>query len=230
MRVLYHDIVAAPPEAEAPPAARRVSFDELLATSEYITLHVPLDASTRGMIDRRGLAKMRPDAILINCARGPVVVEADVAEALDAGRLWGYGGDVFEDEPPAPDHPLIGRPDVMLTPHSAAQTVEGLRNMATWIAEDVLGVLRASPAEPGQRPQASSTRSAAASAILALLSIDTFMKRFRSTRRSLFQEPSPCCIPIAGRFWAQSLREAPQFEADRIVAQWDDARAGSSSA
>ena len=68
-----------------------------------------------------------------------------MAAALDAGRLWGYGGDVFEDEPPAADHPLIGRPDVLLTPHSAAQTEEGLRNMARWIAEDVLGVLRGEP-------------------------------------------------------------------------------------
>jgi D-3-phosphoglycerate dehydrogenase len=147
MPVLYHDIVAPPPEAEARAGAKRVSLDELLARSDYVTIHVPLDASTRRMIDRTALAKMRPDAILINCARGPVVVEADVAAALDAGRLWGYGGDVFEDEPPKPDHPLIGRPDVMLTPHSAAQTVEGLRNMATWIAQDVLGVLR------GERPR-----------------------------------------------------------------------------
>jgi phosphoglycerate dehydrogenase-like enzyme len=84
---------------------------------------------------------MRPDAILINCARGPVVVEADVAEALDARKLWGYGGDVFDVEPPPPDHPLIGRPDVMLTPHSAAPTDEGLLNMATGVARDVLAVL-----------------------------------------------------------------------------------------
>jgi phosphoglycerate dehydrogenase-like enzyme len=147
MKVLYHDIVAPPAEAEERAGAKRVGLDELLAGSEYVTIHVPLDASTRRMIDRAALARMRPDAILINCARGPVVVESDVAEALDAGRLWGYGGDVFEDEPPRPDHPLIGRPDVMLTPHSAAQTVEGLRNMATWIAQDVLGVLR------GERPR-----------------------------------------------------------------------------
>jgi D-3-phosphoglycerate dehydrogenase / 2-oxoglutarate reductase len=154
MRVLYHDIVPAPPEAETRAAARRVSFDELLAVSEYITLHVPLDAGTRRMIDAAALAKMRPDAILINCARGPVVVEADVAAALDAKQIWGYGGDVFEDEPPAPNHPLIGRPDVLLTPHSAAQTVEGLRNMATWIAEDVLGVLRGeAPRNPVNDPK-----------------------------------------------------------------------------
>jgi D-3-phosphoglycerate dehydrogenase / 2-oxoglutarate reductase len=147
MRVLYNDIVAPPDEAEALAGAKRVGLDELLAESEYVTIHVPLDASTRQMIDRAALARMRPDAILINCARGPVVVEADVAAALDARRLWGYGGDVFEVEPPSADHPLIGRPDVMLTPHSAAQTVEGLSNMATWIAQDVLGVLR------GERPR-----------------------------------------------------------------------------
>lgn len=145
MRVLYTDIVPAPPEVEARAGAQRVGLDEILAASEYLTLHVPLDRSTRHMIDRNALAKMRPDAILINASRGPVVVESAVAEALDAGRLWGFGADVFEVEPPPRDHPLIGRPDVMLTPHSAAQTDEGLRNMATWIVQDVLGILHGEP-------------------------------------------------------------------------------------
>jgi phosphoglycerate dehydrogenase-like enzyme len=153
MRVLYHDIVPAPPEFEARAGATRVSFEEVLEASEYLTLHVPLDDSTRRMIDRAALARMRSDAILINACRGPVVVESAVAEALDAGRLWGYGADVFEEEPPPKDHPLIGRTDVMLTPHSAAQTEEGLRNMATWIAQDVLGVLRGeAPRNPVNDP------------------------------------------------------------------------------
>jgi D-3-phosphoglycerate dehydrogenase len=142
MTVLYNDIVAPPAEAEQAAGARRASFEEVLRTCEYVTLHVPLDASTRGMIDRKALSLMRPDAILINASRGPVVVEKAVAEALDAGTLWGYGADVFEEEPFPPGHPLVGRPDVMLTPHSAAQTVEGLTNMARGVAQDVLAVLR----------------------------------------------------------------------------------------
>jgi phosphoglycerate dehydrogenase-like enzyme len=147
MTVLYHDIVAAPEEVERRTGARRVSFRSVLERSDYITLHVPLDATTRRMIDLDALELMTSDTILINTSRGPVVDEAAVAEALDAGRLWGYGADVFDVEPPPPDHPLIGRSDVMLTPHSAAQTEEGLRNMAMTIADEVIGVLQ------GRKPQ-----------------------------------------------------------------------------
>ncbi len=143
MRVLYNDIVAAPAEVEARAGATRVGLEQLLAESEYVTLHVPLDASTRRMINRDSLSKVRPGAILINTCRGPVVDEQAVAEALDSGRLAGYGADVFDVEPPPADHPLIGRPDnVLFTPHSAAQTVESLINMSRGVAEDVIGVLR----------------------------------------------------------------------------------------
>ncbi len=117
MKVLYNDIVAPPEEVERRCDGRRVDLPELLAKSDYVTLHVPLDASTRGMINRETLALMRPETILINTCRGPVVDEAAVAEALDAKRLWGYGADVYTVEPPESGHPLIGRPDVLLTPH-----------------------------------------------------------------------------------------------------------------
>jgi D-3-phosphoglycerate dehydrogenase len=147
MTVLYNDIVAAPQEVEARAGARRVELPELLRESEYVTLHVPLDSSTRRLMNRETVAMMRPDAILLNTCRGPVVEEAAVAEALDARKLWGYGADVFTIEPPEENHPLIGRDDVMLTPHSAAQTIESLQNMARGVAEDVLGVLR------GQAPR-----------------------------------------------------------------------------
>src|SRR5271166_1516384 len=145
MKVLYHDIVPAPEEVELRAGARRVSLRVLLESSDYVTLHVPLDAGTRGMIDRSSLALTGPHTILINTSRGPVVDELAVAEALAASRLWGYGADVFAEEPPPSDHPLIGRPDVMLTPHSAAQTEEGLRNMATMVAQDVVSVLQGTP-------------------------------------------------------------------------------------
>ncbi len=145
MKVLYHDIIPAPPEVEERSSARRTSFAEVLKLSEYVTLHVPLDSSTRRTINRDTLALMRPDAILINTCRGPVVDEEAVAAALDAHRLWGYGADVFTVEPPPPGHPLIGRDDVILTPHSAAQTEEGLRTMAVTIATDVVGILRGEP-------------------------------------------------------------------------------------
>lgn len=148
MRVLYHDIVAPPPESERRAGARSARFEEVLEQSEYVTLHVPLDASTRHLIDAPALARMRSDAILINTCRGPVVEEAAVAAALDAGRLYGYGADVFEVEPPPAHHPLIGRRDnVLLTPHSAAQTGESLVHMARGVAEDVVRVLR------GERPR-----------------------------------------------------------------------------
>jgi len=147
MRVLYHDIVPAPEEVELRAGAQRVGFDELLQASDYVSLHLPLDSSTRKIINRQALARFQRGCILINTCRGPVVDEDAVADALDGGLLWGYGADVYDQEPPPPDHPLIGRPDVMLTPHSAAQTEEGLRNMATMVAQDILAVIS------GQIPQ-----------------------------------------------------------------------------
>lgn len=147
MDVIYNDIVAPPAEAEQLAGARRVPFDEILAAADYLTLHVPLDASTRRMIDGHALARLKPNAVLINTCRGPVVDEDAVASALASKHLFGYGADVYTVEPPPADHPLIGRADlnVILTPHSAAQTTESLTNMATEVALDVIGVLEGRP-------------------------------------------------------------------------------------
>lgn len=146
MNVLYNDIVALPEDRIERAHATWTGFRELLERSEYVTVHVPLDASTRRLIDHKALSWMRPGAILINTCRGPVVDEAAVAAALDSGRLFGYGADVFDVEPPPPDHPLIGRGDnVLLTPHSAAQTGESLVNMAQGVARDVIRVLQGQP-------------------------------------------------------------------------------------
>lgn len=147
MKVLYSDVIDIPKDAEERAGATRVGFDDLLASSDFVTLHVPLDASTRAMIDRQALAKMKPGAILLNTCRGPVTDEAAVVEALESKKLFGYAADVYTVEPPPPGHPLVGRADlnVMLTPHSAAQSVESLTNMAMEVATDVVGVLNGKP-------------------------------------------------------------------------------------
>ena len=158
MKVQYTDIIDMPEHAiQRAGGAKRVDLDTLLATSQYISLHVPLDGSTRKLINRETLAKVRPDCILLNTCRGPVVDEAAVAEALDQNRLYGYGADVYEVEPPdVATHPLIRRTDnVILTPHNAAQTEESLINMAQWMAEDVIRVLQGQPPQyPVNNPAA----------------------------------------------------------------------------
>jgi phosphoglycerate dehydrogenase-like enzyme len=145
MRVIYNDIVPPPPELVTRLGAEGRELEDLLRRSEYVTLHVPLDESTRHLMSAKRLGMMRESAILVNTCRGPVVDEQAVAEALESGRLEGYAADVYEEEPPPADHPLIGRPDCLLTPHSAAQTEESLRNMAVEVALDVTGVLRGDP-------------------------------------------------------------------------------------
>ena len=155
MKVIYSDVIAMPRDAEERAGATRVGLDELLVSSDFVTLHVPLDASTRKMIGAEALAKIKPGAVLLNTCRGPVTDEDAVLEALLSGRLFGYAADVYTVEPPPPDHPLIGRADlnVMLTPHSAAQSVESLKNMAEEVADDVVGVLQGrSPINPVNDP------------------------------------------------------------------------------
>lgn len=122
--------------------ARYVKFDELLADSDIVTLHVPLNESTRGLINKKNISLMKPTAVLINTARGPVVDSDDLAEALREGRIAGAGIDVFETEPPIrSDHPLLNSPRVVLMPHVAFATKEALErradiafdNVAAWL-------------------------------------------------------------------------------------------------
>lgn len=122
--VVYNDIRTFEPEYEAAAHARRVEFDELVETSDVITLHVPLDRSTRKMISDREFERMKPGAVLINACRGPVVDEKALIRALDAGHIAGAGLDVTEVEPIEPDNPLIGRDNVVLLPHRAGTSIE----------------------------------------------------------------------------------------------------------
>ena len=120
----YYDIARLSEDREDALGVRFTLFDELLRTSDVVSLHVPLDDTTRNMIGTRELAIMKPSAVLINTCRGPVVDEAALYRALAGGEIAAAGLDVMVEEPPAPNHPLFGLPNVTLTPHSAGPTWE----------------------------------------------------------------------------------------------------------
>ncbi|HEY2888901.1 MAG TPA: hydroxyacid dehydrogenase [Candidatus Limnocylindrales bacterium] len=122
-----------------------IELSELLERADVVTVHVPLTAETANLIDAAALARLKPGAIVLNLARGGVVDEAALAEALRDGRLWGAGVDVYEREPPV-DSPLLSAPNVVLTPHIAASTAEAQVAVGLEIAERVIQALAASTA------------------------------------------------------------------------------------
>jgi phosphoglycerate dehydrogenase-like enzyme len=124
MRIQYHDVARLTEEQEDALGVRFVLLAELLGTSDVVSLHVPLDDTTRKLLGPREFAMMKPSAILINTCRGPVVDEDALHRALTAGQIAGAGLDVMVEEPPAPNHPLFRLPNVTLTPHSAGPTWE----------------------------------------------------------------------------------------------------------
>jgi phosphoglycerate dehydrogenase-like enzyme len=124
MRIQYYDLTRLTEEQEDALGVRFVLFGELLRTSDVVSLHVPLDDTTRHLVGAHELALMKPTAVLINTCRGPVVEEAALYRALKEGQIAGAGLDVLVDEPPAPNHPLFALPNVTLTPHSAGPTWE----------------------------------------------------------------------------------------------------------
>jgi D-3-phosphoglycerate dehydrogenase len=114
----------------------KVELDELLRRSDFITLHTPLTDKTRNIIDISALLKMKKGVRIINCARGGLIVEADLKAAIDSGHVAGAALDVFEVEP-ATDHPLFGHPNVVATPHLGASTTEAQENVALQVAEQM---------------------------------------------------------------------------------------------
>jgi glyoxylate reductase len=145
MRILYSGPRPAPAEVEAELEARHVSLEQLLARSDFVSLHVPLTDDTRGMIGISELSRMQRSAFLINTSRGAVVDEPALAAALHEGLLAGAGLDVFAEEPRV--HPdLLTAPNVVLLPHIASATVATRTRMCTLAAENAVAVLR------GERP------------------------------------------------------------------------------
>ena len=156
MRLLAHDPYGDPKAAEELGVAL-VPLGELLAESDYVSLHTPLTPETRHLIGAAELAAMKPSAVLVNTARGPVVDEAALVEALTSGGIAGAGLDVFEEEPLPADSPLSRLENVVLTPHVASVSPEAMRLLREEVGRAAADVLRGRwpkyVANPGVRPR-----------------------------------------------------------------------------
>ncbi len=140
-RILYHDKVRLSRELEGELGVEYASLEDLLRASDIVTLHVPLTPETRHLIDRERLALMKPEAYLLNLARGEVVDEEALAEALEQGRIAGAGLDVFAREPVDPDNPLLRSDRVILSPHVAGGTNESRVRMLQVTVDNITRVL-----------------------------------------------------------------------------------------
>jgi D-3-phosphoglycerate dehydrogenase len=140
LRVVTHDPYL-PPAALAAAGVEGVSFEELLEISDFVSIHAPLTPATRGLFDAEVFNKMKKGALLINTARGPLIDEEALVAALDAGQLGGAALDVVAVEPLPRDSRLLGRDNVILTPHTAFYSVEALNELQTKCAADVARVL-----------------------------------------------------------------------------------------
>lgn len=121
---------------------KKASFEEAIIAGDFITVHTPLTKDTKHLIDETVFAKMKNGVRILNCARGGIIKESALVDAIQSGKVAGAALDVFETEPPAPDHPLLGLSQVIVTPHLGASTVEAQENVAIDVAEEVLHVLR----------------------------------------------------------------------------------------
>jgi len=150
MRVVYYDIR---PIGYLPFAASALdSAEAVYAEANVVTLHVPLTSLTRGMINREALSHFKRGSCLINTSRGPVVDAEPLARALREGHLAGAAVDVFDPEPPPPDHPLLTAPNCVLTPHVGSRSREGLAAMND-VVDDVIAVLAGKPPQYPADPE-----------------------------------------------------------------------------
>ncbi len=151
-RAVGMDVIALPhrPGGVDTALAREASsLDSLLADSDIVSLHVPLTRETQGMIGRRELALMRPGALLVNTARGALIDETALLEALVSGHLGGAALETLIQEPPPPHHPLLSAPRVIVTPHIASATGASLIRMGVVAAQNIVAVLKEQPFDPG---------------------------------------------------------------------------------
>lgn len=145
MTVLYADAVRLPAEVEDETGARRVELDELLGSSDFVSIHTNLTEETRHLFGDKEFARMKPTAVIVNTSRGPVVDEAALADALEAGEIFGAGLDVFEREPEVHEK-LLGLENVVVIPHLGSATVDTRNAMGHVVVDNVFAAL------DGQRP------------------------------------------------------------------------------
>ena len=152
MRVLVHDPPLPPEVAVEAGCEPAPDLAAALAQADAVSLHLPLGPGTRGIVGREQLRAMRPHAVLVNTARGGLVDEAALAEALREGWIWAAGLDVLEAEPPPPGHPLLGLENCLLSPHVAGTTAEAMVRMGEELVRQHAGGARG-PARSRRRRQ-----------------------------------------------------------------------------
>ena len=153
-RVLYYDVRRLAPEAETSLGVCYAPLDDLLRDSDIVSLHIPLTPETRGLINARTLASMKPTAVVINTSRGGVVDEPALIEALSTGVIAGAGLDVFAKEPLEPGNPLLALDNVVLTPHNGGGTVDTMKRIVGHAFENMLLVERGEPLPDADRVKA----------------------------------------------------------------------------
>lgn len=146
-KLIYHDVVDIPRDIEAQLNITKVPFDDLIRTSDIITLHVPLNRITRAMISDREFNMMKPTAVLINACRGPVVDEAALIRAMRDKKIMGAGLDVLEEEPTPANNPLLDMDNVIVTPHLAAFAQESFEKSRAFAIQNAARVAA------GQEPE-----------------------------------------------------------------------------
>ena len=145
MRVLGYDPFVSAEQMAAIGAEKVDSFEDALPLADYVTLHCPYVDELYHMINEKSLKKMKPTAFLINCARGKLVDEEALYQALKTGVIAGAGLDVFEPEPPAADNPLFTLDNIITTPHLGYNALDSFNRMSLWSVQDVLSVIKGEP-------------------------------------------------------------------------------------
>jgi glyoxylate reductase len=157
MQVLYHDVYRSE-KAETELGARLVDLPTLLGQSDFVSVHADLNDTTRGLFNRERFALMKPTAVFINTARGPIVCETDLIDALQRGVIFAAGLDVTDPEPPALGSPLLQLPNLIVAPHIASATVGTRSAMAEICANNLLAGLRGDRLPAWVNPEVESRR------------------------------------------------------------------------